>query len=129
LCVEALNGMPGVLSARWSGSDKDDAENNRLLLAQLRDVPDERRGAHFTCSVAFCLSTGEERVLSAEMPGTVIRERRGTGGFGYDVVFVPRGETRTAAELSIAEKDAISHRGKALRAVAPLVAAALGHGP
>jgi len=128
LCVDALNGMPGVLSARWSGSDKDDAENNRLLLAQLRDVPDERRGAHFTCAVAFCLPTGEEQALSAEMPGTVIREQRGTGGFGYDVVFAPRGETRTAAELSIAEKDAISHRGKALRAVAPLVAAALGRG-
>jgi XTP/dITP diphosphohydrolase len=128
LCVDALNGMPGVLSARWSGSDKDDAENNRLLLAQLRDVPDERRAAHFTCAVAFCLPTGEERVLTADMPGTVIREQRGTGGFGYDVVFAPRGEARTAAELSIAEKDAISHRGKALRAVAPLVAAALGRG-
>ena len=128
LCVDALNGMPGVLSARWSGSDKDDAENNRLLLAQLRDVPDERRGAHFTCAVAFCLPTGEEQALSAEMPGTVIREQRGTGGFGYDVVFAPRGETRTAAELSIAEKDAISHRGKALRVVAPLVVAALGRG-
>jgi XTP/dITP diphosphohydrolase len=128
LCVDALNGMPGVLSARWSGSDKDDAENNRLLLAQLRDVPHERRGAHFTCAVAFCLPTGEEQVLSAEMPGMVIHERRGTGGFGYDVVFVPRGETRTAAQLSIAEKDEISHRGKALRAVAPLVAAALGDG-
>jgi XTP/dITP diphosphohydrolase len=128
LCVDALNGMPGVLSARWSGSDRDDAGNNRLLLAQLRDVPDERRSAHFTCAVAFCLPTGEEQVLSAEMAGRVTRERRGTGGFGYDVVFVPCGESRTAAELSIAEKDAISHRGKALRSVAPLVAAALGDG-
>ena len=128
LCVDALNDMPGVLSARWSGSDKNDAENNSLLLAQLRDVPDERRGAHFTCAVALCLPAGEEQVVSAEMPGRVIREPRGTGGFGYDVVFVPRGETRTAAELSIAEKDAISHRGKALRAIAPLVAAALGRG-
>ncbi len=128
LCVDALNGMPGVLSARWSGSDKDDAENNRLLLAQLRDVPDERRAAHFTCAVAFCLPTGEEQVLTAHMPGTVIREQRGAGGFGYDVVFAPRGEAHTAAELSIAEKDEISHRGKALRAVAPLVAAALGRG-
>jgi XTP/dITP diphosphohydrolase len=128
LCVDALNGMPGVLSARWSGSDKDDGENNKLLLAQLRDVPDERRAAHFTCAVAFCLPGGQERVRTAEMAGTVIRERRGTGGFGYDVVFVPRGETRTAAELSITEKDAISHRGKALRAVVPLVAAALGAG-
>jgi XTP/dITP diphosphohydrolase len=125
LCVDALNGMPGVLSARWSGSEKNDAENNRLLLAQLRDVPDERRGAHFTCAVAFCLAGGEEHVVSAEMAGTVTRDQRGSGGFGYDVVFVPHGETRTAAQLSIPEKDEISHRGKALRAVAPLVAATL----
>jgi XTP/dITP diphosphohydrolase len=125
LCVDALNGMPGVLSARWSGSDKDDAENNRLLLAQLRDIPDERRGAHFTCAVAFSVSGGEDRVLTAQMAGKIIYEQRGAGGFGYDVVFVPDGESRTAAELSIADKDAISHRGKALRAVAPLVARAL----
>jgi XTP/dITP diphosphohydrolase len=128
LCVDALNGMPGVLSARWSGSEKDDADNNTLLLDQLRDVPVPRRGAHFTCAVAFCLPDGKEHVMSAEMAGAVIPDQRGSGGFGYDVVFVPHGETRTAAQLSVPEKDAISHRGKALRAIAPLVVDALGRG-
>jgi XTP/dITP diphosphohydrolase len=128
LCVDALNGMPGVLSARWSGSEKDDAENNKLLLDQLRDVPDPRRGAHFTCAVAFCLPGGKEHVVTAEMPGMVIHDQRGSGGFGYDVVFVPHGETRTAAQLSVPEKDAISHRGRALRAIAPRVVVALGGG-
>ena len=125
LCVDALNGMPGVLSARWAGphagmasSDKD-LRNNELLLAQLSDVPDERRGAHFTCAVAY-LDGSTEFVVEGTMPGRVLREMRGTGGFGYDVLFVAD-ETvdgRTSAELSIEEKDAISHRGKALRALA-----------
>ncbi|HET7823150.1 MAG TPA: non-canonical purine NTP pyrophosphatase [Ornithinibacter sp.] len=133
LCVDALNGMPGVLSARWAGSAKDDAANNRLLLEQLADVPDERRGAHFTCAVAFAYPVGAggvaEHVVHGEMPGRVIRETRGSGGFGYDVLFVAdenaadrRGDGRTSAELSVEEKDAISHRGKAIRAIAPLVA-------
>ena len=133
LCVDALNGMPGVLSARWAGSAKDDAANNRLLLEQLADVPDERRGAHFTCAVAFAYPVGAggvaEHVVRGEMPGRVIRETRGSGGFGYDVLFVADenavdrgGDGRTSAELSVEEKDAISHRGKAIRAIAPLVA-------
>jgi XTP/dITP diphosphohydrolase len=133
LCVDALNGMPGVLSARWAGSAKDDAANNRLLLEQLADVPDERRGAHFTCAVAFAYPVGAggvaEHVVHGEMPGRVIRETRGSGGFGYDVLFVAEenaadrgGDGRTSAELSVEEKDAISHRGKAIRAIAPLVA-------
>ena len=126
LCVDALNGMPGVLSARWAGVAKDDAANNRLLLEQLADVPDDRRGAEFRCAVAFCRPGGDEDVVFGEMRGAVIREQRGSGGFGYDVVFVPDGETRTSAEMPAAEKDLISHRGKSLRAVAPLVAAALG---
>ncbi len=92
LCVDALNGMPGVLSARWAGTAKDDAANNQLLLEQLADVPDERRGAHFTCAVAFAYPVGAggvaEHVVHGEMPGRVIREPRGSGGFGYDVVFV-----------------------------------------
>ena len=125
LCVDALNGMPGVLSARWAGVSKDDAANNRLLLEQLADVPDDRRGAEFRCAVAFCRPDGSEEVVFGEMRGTVIREQRGSEGFGYDVVFVPEGETRTSAEMPPAEKDLISHRGKSLRAVAPLVAAAL----
>lgn len=129
LCVDALNGMPGVLSARWAGRGKDDHANNVLLLDQLHDVPDDRRGAHFTCVVAFCLAqpgggiTGQ--VVDGRMDGRIIHEMRGSGGFGYDVVFAPDGHTSTSAELAAAEKDAISHRGKALRAVAPLVAAAL----
>jgi XTP/dITP diphosphohydrolase len=128
LCVDALNGMPGVLSARWAGTDKDDTANNELLLQQLADVPDERRGAHFTCAVAFAYPVGaggvSEHVVHGEMRGRVIREMRGDGGFGYDVLFVaddtPDG--RTSAELTPEEKDAISHRGKALRAIAPIVA-------
>jgi XTP/dITP diphosphohydrolase len=126
ICVDALNGMPGVLSARWSGVEKDNPRNNALLLAQLRDVPDERRGAYFACAVAFRLPSGEEHVTTARMHGAVIHEPRGSGGFGYDPLFVPSGHTRTTAELSVAEKDEISHRGQAMRAIAPLVAARLG---
>lgn len=119
LCVDALNGMPGVLSARWSGKPKSDERNNLLLLDQLEDVPDERRAAHFVSVVAVC-HAGGEFVVTGEMHGHVIRELRGTDGFGYDVLFVPDGtdDDRTSAELSKAEKDAISHRGKALREVA-----------
>jgi XTP/dITP diphosphohydrolase len=127
LCVDALNGMPGVLSARWSGPPKSDDRNNSLLLAQLEDVPDERRGAHFVCAVAFCAPGPAELVVEGRMDGRIIRETRGTGGFGYDVVFVADDHPGpTTAELSIEDKDAISHRGKALRALAPLVAKALG---
>jgi XTP/dITP diphosphohydrolase len=126
LCVDALNGMPGVLSARWAGPPKDDARNNELLLAQLADVPDERRGAHFACAVAFCHPDGEE-VVHGRMPGHVIREQRGSGGFGYDVVFVADEHSGTdpeltSAELTPEEKDRISHRGRALREIAPRVA-------
>ena len=122
LCVDALNGMPGVLSARWSGPPKDDARNNELLLAQLDDVPDERRTAHFHCAVAFCHPGGEE-LTSGTMPGRVIREVRGSGGFGYDVLFEAEARAGlTTAELSIEDKDAISHRGWALRRMAPIVA-------
>jgi XTP/dITP diphosphohydrolase len=123
LCVDALNGMPGVLSARWAGPPKSDARNNELLLAQLEDVPDERRGAHFTCVVAFCHPTAGEVVVEGQMHGTVIRETRGTGGFGYDVLFVADEHPGlTTAELSVDDKDAISHRGQALRKLAPEVA-------
>ena len=128
LCVDALGGMPGVLSARWAGRDKDDLANNKLVLDQLHDVPDERRGAHFTCAVAFSLPDPGgtvDQVVHGRMDGRIIKEMRGTGGFGYDVIFVPDGQVRTSAELPPAEKDAISHRGRALRAAAPIVAAAL----
>jgi XTP/dITP diphosphohydrolase len=127
LCVDALNGMPGVLSARWAGPPKSDARNNELLLAQLADIPDERRGAHFACAVAFCHPDGRELVVEGRMDGQVIREVRGSGGFGYDVVFVAEDQPGvTTAELSVADKDAISHRGRALREIAPQVARFLG---
>ncbi len=127
LCVDALNGMPGVLSARWSGQPKDDARNNALLLDQLHDVPDERRGAEFRCAVAFVHDGGEE-VVEGLMRGRVVRELRGSGGFGYDVLFVPDDQdgSLTSAEMTAEDKDRISHRGRALRALAPLLARALG---
>ena len=126
LCVDALNGMPGVLSARWSGRPKSDARNNQLLLEQLADVPDDRRGAHFTCVVAFCHPDGTELVVEGRMDGRILRETRGSGGFGYDVLFaaVEHPEV-TTAELDPDTKDAISHRGRALREIAPQVAALL----
>ena len=131
LFVDALNGMPGVLSARWAGTAKDDLANNRLLLEQLADVPDERRGAAFRAAVVFAHPVGEggiaEEVVHGEMTGRVIREMRGDGGFGYDVVFVPEeqdGEL-TSAEMTPEEKDLISHRGKSMRAIAPVVAGLL----
>ena len=132
LCVDALNGMPGVLSARWSGREKSDERNNLLLLDQLHDVPDERRGAHFASAVAWVLPDGRERVVEGRMDGHIIREQRGSGGFGYDVVFVAEehaaangGLGLTSAELDPAEKDRISHRGRALRELVVQVAADL----
>jgi XTP/dITP diphosphohydrolase len=126
LCVDALNAMPGVLSARWSGQPKSDVRNNTLLLQQLADVPDDRRGAHFACAVAFCAPGLEPVVVEGRMDGRVIRETRGSGGFGYDVLFEADDEPgRTTAELDSDAKDAISHRGRALRAIAPQIATLL----
>jgi XTP/dITP diphosphohydrolase len=119
LAVDALNGMPGLLSARWSGRHGDDAANLDLVLAQLADLPDDRRSAAFVCAAAVALPDGRTEVVTGRLEGALVRERRGTGGFGYDPVFVPVGESRTTAELAPAEKDAISHRGRALRALAP----------
>jgi XTP/dITP diphosphohydrolase len=126
LCVDALNGMPGVLSARWSGRHGDDAANLRLVLAQIADVPEERRGAHFTCAAALVVPGGPEEVAEGIMSGTLVRVPRGQNGFGYDPIFVADGESATNGELSAEAKDAISHRGKALRALAPAIAARLG---
>jgi XTP/dITP diphosphohydrolase len=117
LAVDALNGMPGVLSARWAGHHGDDEANLRLVLAQLADTPDERLAAAFVCAVAL-VGAGDEVVLHGRMPGRLIREPRGENGFGYDPIFVPTGSNVTSAELSGADKDAISHRGQALRALA-----------
>ncbi|MCU1623408.1 MAG: Ham1-like protein [Frankiales bacterium] len=125
LTVEALNGMPGILSARWAGRHGDDVANLELVLAQLRDIPDERRGAAFVCAAAYALPDGRSEVVLGELQGSLIREPRGTNGFGYDPVFVPTGYDVTSAELAPAEKDAISHRGQAFRALAPLLATAL----
>jgi XTP/dITP diphosphohydrolase len=126
IAVDALNGMPGIFSARWAGRHGDDLANTQLLLGQLADVPAERRGASFVCAAALVVPDGVERVVEGTMPGSVTREPRGEGGFGYDPVFVPVGEQRTTAEMPPEEKDAISHRGQAFRALAPLVAQALG---
>jgi len=125
LAVDALNGMPGVLSARWAGRGRDDGANLRLVLDQIADVPDERRGAAFLCAAALVTPGGEERVVEGRLDGTIVREPRGSGGFGYDPIFRPHGAFRTTAEMDPAEKDAISHRGRAFRALALLVAEAL----
>ncbi|AZG43907.1 RdgB/HAM1 family non-canonical purine NTP pyrophosphatase [Gordonia insulae] len=120
--VDALNGMPGVLSARWSGRHGDDRANNDLLLAQIGDVPDERRGAAFVSACALVLPSGEQTVVRGEWRGIILRGPRGANGFGYDPLFVPDDDAaqgRSSAELSPTEKDALSHRGKALAALVP----------
>jgi len=119
LAVDALNGMPGVLSARWSGRHGDDAANLQLLLDQIVDVPDGRRGAAFVCAAALATPSGGQVVVEGQMPGRLVRQPRGHNGFGYDPIFVADGKTLTNGELPPAEKDAISHRGKAMRAIAP----------
>ena len=126
LCVDVLGGSPGVFSARWSGRHGDDAANLALLLAQVSDVPDDRRGAHFACAAALALPGGVERVVEGRLTGVLVREPRGTNGFGYDPVFVPDGETRTTAQMEPEEKDAVSHRGRAFRGLVPHVAELLG---
>jgi XTP/dITP diphosphohydrolase len=127
IAVDALNGMPGVLSARWSGKQGDDAANLELVLAQVADVPDQHLGAEFVCAAALVFPDGREYVTHGRQPGRLIREPRGDGGFGYDPVFVATGHTRTNAELTPDEKDAISHRGQALRALASLIVQQVPH--
>ncbi|MGI8879377.1 MAG: RdgB/HAM1 family non-canonical purine NTP pyrophosphatase [Jatrophihabitans sp.] len=123
LCVDPLNGMPGVLSARWAGTAHDDVANLRLVLEQLADVPAERLGAQFVCAAALIGADGAEQVVEGVMTGRLVREPRGGNGFGYDPIFVADGMDQTSAELSDEAKDAISHRGWALRVLAPLLAA------
>ncbi|WP_123028580.1 RdgB/HAM1 family non-canonical purine NTP pyrophosphatase [Mycolicibacterium stellerae] len=120
--VDALNRMPGVLSARWAGVHGEDAANTALLLAQLRDVPDGRRGGAFVSSCALVYGDGDVQkdvVVRGLWRGVIAREPRGDGGFGYDPVFIPEGSSRTAAELTPEEKDAASHRGRALALLVP----------
>lgn len=119
IAIDALNGMPGVLSARWSGAHGNDPANTELVLGQLRDVPDERRGAAFVCAAAFVAGPGVEIVVRGEWRGAITREPRGENGFGYDPVFRPEGYDVTSAELSPEEKDKLSHRGRALRLLLP----------
>lgn len=125
LAVDAMNGMPGVLSARWAGAHGQDRANLELLLQQLVDVPDERLGAGFVCAAAYALPDGRSEVVLGEMRGRIVREARGSNGFGYDPIFVPDGMKVTSAELSSDDKDAISHRGKAFRLLAPALVEAL----
>jgi XTP/dITP diphosphohydrolase len=122
LAVDALNGMPGVFSARWAGRHGDDRANLELVLAQINDVPDEHRGGAFVCAAALVLPNGREHLVEGRQPGRILRARRGEGGFGYDPIFLGDGQNRTNAELSPAEKDAISHRGKAMRELAKVIA-------
>lgn len=126
IAVDALNGMPGILSVYWAGRARDDEANLRLLLEQIEDVPDERRGAAFVCAAAAAAPDGRDVVVEGRMEGSLTRSPRGENGFGYDPIFVPEGERRTTAEMSAAEKDAISHRGAAFRALSPLLIDLLG---
>ncbi|MCX0269284.1 RdgB/HAM1 family non-canonical purine NTP pyrophosphatase [Nocardia rhamnosiphila] len=126
IAVDALNGMPGVLSARWSGRHGDDAANNALLLAQLSDTPDERRGASFVSACALVIPAGAEIVVRGDWPGTIAREPQGDGGFGYDPLFHPDGGELSAAQLTPAQKDGASHRGRALAQLLPALAALAG---
>ena len=124
--IDALNGMPGVLSARWSGVHGDDAANNALVLAQLSDTPDDRRGAAFVSACALVSPSGDETVVRGEWRGVFAREPQGSNGFGYDALFIPDDAVaagRSAAELAPAEKDALSHRGKALAQLVPALRA------
>ncbi|GGK87294.1 RdgB/HAM1 family non-canonical purine NTP pyrophosphatase [Mangrovihabitans endophyticus] len=122
LAVDALSGMPGVFSARWCGRHGDDRANLELVLAQIADVPDELRGAAFVCAAALVLPNGREHLVEGRQPGRLLRAGRGDGGFGYDPIFLGDGQDRTNAELAPAEKDAISHRGKAFRNLSRVVA-------
>ena len=126
LCVDALNGMPGVLSARWAGGHGDDQANLDLVLAQVADVPDSRLGARFVCAAALVVPgagphDSREWVVTGQVEGRLVREPRGSGGFGYDPIFQPDGFDQTTAEMTPEAKDAISHRGRAFRALTPFI--------
>ena len=119
ICVDALDGAPGLYSARYSGDG--DAANNEKLLNELADVPDEKRTAYFICVAAFVRPDGFERVEEGRFYGKILHQAIGSGGFGYDPLFQPEGMNCSSAELSAEQKDAISHRGKAMRAIAPFI--------
>ncbi len=125
LAVDVMGGAPGIFSARWCGHHGDDAANLRVLLGQLADVPDEHRGAEFVCAAVLVMPDGREVVETGRLRGHLLRAPLGEGGFGYDPILVPEGETRSCAQLTPEEKNAISHRGEAFRALAPMLAAIL----
>lgn len=125
IAVDALHGMPGVLSARWAGAARSDEANLQLLLEQTADIPDERRGAQFVCAAVLVMPDGREVAVEGVMAGMLLRKPRGANGFGYDPIFQADGQSRSNAELGAAEKDAISHRGQALAALAPRIVEAL----
>ena len=129
LCVDVLNGMPGIFSARWSGRHGDDDANLALVLAQIADIAEPNRGAHFACAAALALPVGHEGVAEGRLDGSLAFAPRGTGGFGYDPIFVPGGMTVTTAEMTPEAKDEISHRGRAFRALVPVITAELGLDP
>ena len=122
IAVDVMGGAPGIFSALWSGVHGADAANLALLLAQLEDIPDEHRGAAFVCAAALVLPDGTEVVREGRMEGRIARAAAGAGGFGYDPIFVPEGFDVTTAELTAAQKNAISHRAKAFTAIAPELA-------
>lgn len=125
LAVDVLGGAPGIFSARWAGRHGDDRANLELLLAQLADVSDDDRAAGFVCAAALVTPDGEETVRSGTLHGALLRAPQGDGGFGYDPILRPDGSDRSCAELAPEEKNAISHRGQAFRALAPEIARVL----
>ena len=129
LCVQVLNGMPGIFSARWAGRHGDDDANLALVLAQVSDIAEPNRGAHFACAAALALPDGREGVAEGRLDGALTFAPRGDGGFGYDPIFVPDGLTVTTAEMTPEGKDEISHRGRAFRALVPVITTELGLGP
>ncbi len=125
LCIDALNGDPGIFSARWAGTHGNDQANIEKVLGQLKDVPDEQRGAYFICVAALYLPDGRTFCQEGRFYGTILHSPVGENGFGYDPIFAPEGLDISSAQMSSEEKDAVSHRGKALRAIAPVVMSAL----
>ena len=121
LCVDALNGDPGIYSARWAGAHGDDQANIEKLLDQLKDIADEKRSAHFMCVASLVLPDGREQVAEGRFDGHILRHPVGENGFGYDPIFQPLGFTISSAQMSAEEKDLLSHRGKSLRSIAPHV--------
>jgi XTP/dITP diphosphohydrolase len=121
LCVDALDGGPGILSARWAGKHGDDQANLQKVLDQLKGVPDDKRGAHFLCVTSLVLPDGRERVAEGRFEGSILRAAIGTNGFGYDPIFQPEGLAISSAQMSAKDKDLVSHRGKSLRSIAPQV--------